>query len=150
MSLEEDIRKKFGKMQKVAIERLHPPMAPKVINRVELSVREDYYKEISSEKSVGGGSSDFEGLLPSDITTDSRLGIDWKAMSDASEFRRFVYWVRTGQVFRGSNNKLDEDLWKTQQDINDIREIKRIDPNARNFRGVMNEFKSKVERMRKK
>ena len=130
MSLEEEIRKKFGKMQKVAIERLHPPMAP-----------------IVSEKSVED-ISEIEKDSPQQ--SDSKLAIDWKAMSDASEFRRFVYWIRTGQVFRGSNNKLDEDLWKTQDDINMVRELKRIDPNASNFGDVMKEYKDKVRRLREK
>ena len=138
MSLEEEIRKKFGKMQKVAIERLHPPMAPKVINRVELSVREDHYKEISSEKSVGGGSSDFEGLLPSDITTDSKLGIDYEKIARSSEFQRFIYFILTGKTHRGSLQKLKQE----------VKIVKSKYESA--YKGVMSEFKSKVERMRKK
>ena len=122
-----------NKMYEIAVERLHPPIA--------------------SEKSDEGnvlGSFENVSVLNSSGTTDSKLAIDWKAMSDASEFRRFVYWIRTGQVFRGSNNKLDEDLWKTQDDINMVRELKRIDPNASNFGDVMKEYKDKVRRLREK
>ena len=81
---------------------------------------------------------------------DSKPTIDFNAMANASEFQRFVYWIRTGKVFRGSNDALKEDLWKTQKDIEMIQNLKKIDPNAKNFGNVINEFKSKVEGLKKR
>lgn len=83
-------------------------------------------------------------------STDSKPTIDFLAIANASEFRRFIYWIRTGKVHRGSNDQLKEDLRETQKDIETIKELRKIDPNARNFGNVINEFKDKVERLRKR
>jgi len=98
------------------------------------------------------GTDDVNGRLTAEPTravekprlTDSKLAIDFKAIADASEFRRFIYWIRTGQVFRGSNEKLDEALWNTQNDIETVRELRKTNPHARDMGAVVNEFKSKV------
>lgn len=107
---------------------------------------------IVSEKEVGdiercnhsGKKPDHKGL------PNSKPTIDFKAMANASEFQRFIYWIRTGKVFRGSNEALKEDLWETQKDIEIINDLKKIDPNAKNFGNVINEFKDKVEKLKRK
>lgn len=91
--------KKFHRMQEIAIERLHPPIAPKE----DIDLRE------------------YIGFVDRDIKEID--DIDWDAISHASEFRRFIYWIRTGKVFRGSNDMLDIELKKTQKTINTVRRM---------------------------
>ena len=65
----------FKKMQKVAKERLHPPMAP-----------------IASEKSVLK-SGDKDSDLPKSVKltdTDSKLAIDYHRIADLATFERFM------------------------------------------------------------
>ena len=119
----------FKKMQKISLERLTPPMAP---------------KPIASEQSVEAANT-LESMghvhvcdLP--IGTDSTQAIDFNAIANSSEFQRFIYLLLTGKTHRGSAVKLKRDIKNTQENINFVN----------SYKGVMSEFKAKVERMRKK
>jgi len=135
MSLEEDIRKKFGKMQKVAIERLRPPMAPKPLKHIFNQELEMDLQPLPSETSRIGNLSDLE---TGKIAGDSKLGIDYEKIARSSEFQRFIYFILTGKTHRGSLQKLKQE----------VKIVKSKYESA--YKGVMSEFKSKVERMRKK
>ena len=135
MSLEEEIRKKFGKMQKVAIERLRPPMAPKPLKHVFNQELEMDLQPLPSETSRIGNLSDLE---TGKIAGDSKLGIDYEKIARSSEFQRFIYFILTGKTHRGSLQKLKQE----------VKIVKSKYESA--YKGVMSEFKSKVERMRKK
>ena len=135
MSLEEEIRKKFGKMQKVAIERLRPPMAPKPLKHIFNQELEMDLQPLPSETSRIGNLSDLE---TGKIAGDSKLGIDYEKIARSSEFQRFIYFILTGKTHRGSLQKLKQE----------VKIVKSKYESA--YKGVMSEFKSKVERMRKK
>lgn len=131
MSLEEEIREKFGKMQDISKERLRPPMAP-----------------IASEKSgMGLVHAEHPNRSASTVgSTDSELAIDFNAIADASEFRRFIYWIRTGKVFRGSNEKLTIELNKTQEELDIVKLMKKQQKPI--FMSVMNEYEAKLAKIR--
>jgi hypothetical protein len=81
-----------------------------------------------------------------DITYED---IDYYALAKSSEFRRFVYMVRTGKTFRGSNDELDKQLSKTQTNINTVQEITRnVRGSKADFKAVMEEFKEVLQRRR--
>ena len=56
-------------------------------------------------------------------------------------FKRFIFYVRTGKEFRGSNVALDKELKK---------QVKVIDSVKANFGNVINEFKTKVKKIKSK
>lgn len=149
-----DLKKKIEKILHPEVEKLHPPMAPKFTDtrpypdkwKQESMPSE---KELYSVKAASGCAreSSGEGF---DSQADSKPDIDFKAYWEASEFQRFIYWIRYGKVFRGSNEALEKEMWKSQKDMELVQDLKRIDPNARNFGDVMKEFKEKVKRLREK
>ena len=134
MSLEDEIRKKFGKMQKISLERLQPPKAlpPELMEKIK-----SYdIKPISSEKSVLRDKIRDLVEKPSK-DTDSRLGIDYETIARSSEFQRFIYFLLTGKTHRGKQVDLRRD----------------VTAKMTKFRGsgmgdVINEFKAKVARLR--
>ncbi len=70
--------------------------------------------------------------------------IDFSKIANSSEFKRFIYFIRVGTTFRGSNAKLDIELKKSEEKINIVKDL-----NKGNFRDVMNEFKEKLEVLNK-
>ena len=120
----QNIVKKNVKVVKV----LHPP--PKVEKEEDKWFKEG--RRGGGTVVIGDGSQTFEG-------------IDYKAISEASEFRRFIYWIRTGKVFRGSNEALTTELNKTQKDINIIKGLRNTNPH---YGDVVKEFKALLQKRR--
>ena len=140
MSLEDEIRKKFGKMQKISLDRLTPPMAP--LKHIFDQEYEMEFKPISSEQSEtpkGGSLTKVTGSTRETSLTDSKLGIDYEEIARSSEFQRFIYFLLTGKTHRGKQVDLRRD----------------VTAKMTKFRGsgmgdVINEFKAKVARLREK
>jgi len=85
---------------------------------------------------------------PPEPIISSDIDLDFNAIANASEFRRFVYWIRTGKVFRGSNEKLDIELKKTQEDLDIVKLMKKQQRPI--FMGVMNEYKDKLVKLKER
>ena len=144
----------FKKMQKVAKERLHkPPMAPKVINRVELSVREDHYKEIASETPDSVAPLGEEGNKLTVQSTDSKLAIDFNNLDPkyqkwalSLETQRHYYYTKFGKVHRKDRIEVKKDLEEKEIELDAIEVMKKQKTPA--FIGVINEFKAKVKKLR--
>lgn len=75
-------------------------------------------------------------------------GIDFNKIANSSEFRRFIYMIRTGSTFRGSNIELDKKLLKTEQEINIIKEIGR--GTHQDFKSVVSELKEALAKRKAK
>ena len=117
----------FKKMQKVAIERLHPPMAPKIVDEKS--------DEVLWQHSVG--TRQIKAGERFDSVPDSTSTIDYETIARSSEFQRFIYFLLTGKTHRGKQVHLRQE----------------VKAKMTKFRGsgmgdVINEFKEKVERMR--
>lgn len=74
-----------------------------------------------------------------DSVANSKPAIDFKAIANSSEFQRFIYYLFTGRTHRGSLERLKKD----------ISEFKEESELVRSYKGVMQEFKEKVARLRK-
>ena len=139
MSLYDEIQKILGnkKMQKVAKERLQPP----IINRVELSVREDHYKSIASETSESISSRIGGELDPIASLPDSKLSIDFSYLANNSSFQRAIIEFIKKFVPGFENVK-----------HRGSKKVMRIsfDQNAQNYTNVMNEYKNKVAKLQEK
>jgi len=141
MSLEEDIRKKFGKMQDISISRLHPPMDPKPI----VSEKEECVGSIPQASSVSDGS-------PHEISS-SKPAIDFNNMPktywiwcDRLETKRTWYHARFDKVHRGSVESLKRDVQERDQELDIVQILKK--KQAPIFMDVMNEYKTKVAKLR--
>ena len=75
-------------------------------------------------------------------------GIDFDKIANSSEFKRFIFMIRTGSTFRGSNVELDKKLQKTEQEINFIKEIGR--GTHQDFRSVVSELKEALAKRKSK
>ena len=124
----------FKKMQKVAKERLHPPMAP-----------------IASEKSVPKPEEAFyktdKEFIGEPTPTDSKLAINLGSMPteywqycDCNDAKRNWIRVKFGMSHRGTTAQLKRDVKK----ISDNMEF--INKNQ----AVINEFKAKVKKLQEK
>lgn len=118
----------FKKMQEISLERLQPPRAP-IVNRVELSVREDHYKEISSETS--GGTKD---TVVNDVVQDqhSKLGIDpfvWLSSNHSFQMVLYEFMKKFAPGLeriktRGTKKVLKNCFSKARQDL--MKELKQV------------------------
>ena len=128
MSLEEDIRKKFGKRQEVSLDSLHPPMAPKPI--------------VSETLDSGRIQGESRTALPSNLkvaTSDSKLAIDFSYLANNSSFQRGIMeFIK--KFVPGLENV---DARGTKQVM-----AKSFDQNAHNYREVMKELKLKLQEKR--
>ena len=132
MSLEEEIRKKFGKMQKVAIERLHPPRAPKY------NSQNTEHSWISSEKSVEETIEQFDSAnyKVGTESTDSQLGIDpfvWLSSNHSFQMVMYEFMKKfapglekiktrgTKKVLKNSFSKARQDLMKELKEVLEMR-----------------------------
>ena len=107
-------------MQKISLDRLTPPMAP-----------------IVDEKSVKKPPDSEDEISDNSEGPDSTSTIDYEAIASSSEFQRFIYFLLMGKTHRGTQRNLRRD----------------VTVKMNKFRGsgmgdVINEFKSKVERLR--
>ena len=115
-----------GKLRVVMIglskEKPHPPIAPpKPIQK----------KDLKPPKQVEPTSFVNQIINEEDI--------DFNKIANSSEFKRFIFMIRTGSTFRGSNEELDKKLVKTEQEISIVRELGR--GSHQDFREVVNELK---------
>lgn len=74
--------------------------------------------------------------------------IDYDRISNSSEFKRFVYMIRTGKTHRGTKEDLDRKLKDTQEVIDVVKELKR--GSTSDYRIVINEMKSKLAKQKAK
>lgn len=86
---------------------------------------------------------------------DSKPTIDFNSMPkdywnwcDSLDTKRCWELARLGKTHRGSTAQLKRDVKNKKEELDMIKELKKIDPNAKNFGNVINEFKDKVERLR--
>ena len=115
---------------------LHPPRAPK------FNTQDTEGSWIAGETEVGRnvlGSCASESVHTLPVATNSKPAIDFKAIANSSEFQRFIYYLFTGKTHRGSLERLKKDIIEFKEDTNLVRD----------YKGVMNEFKEKVARLRK-
>lgn len=94
------------------IEDLHPPTAPKSMVSGSL--------EIGAEGLNQGVLSDPQGRVQIPYS-DLKPTIDFNKIANASEFQRFVYWILTGETFRGSTKALKMKIRHTSEKINMVR-----------------------------
>ena len=148
MSLEEEIRKKFGKMQKISLERLQPPKAipPDLMKSImshdiKPMIKGGKRESISSEKGEKGNISLKDGIQQpiTKSVLDSKLGIDYETIARSSEFQRFIYFLLTGKTHRGK-----------QVDLRSEVKAKMTKFRGSGMGAVINEFKAKVARLREK
>ena len=78
----------------------------------------------------------------------SQEDIDFNKIANSSEFKRFIYFIRTGTTFRGSNPELDKKLKKTEEEINIVRELGR--GSHQDFRDVVKELKENLAKRKAK
>ncbi len=69
-------------------------------------------------------------------------GINFSKIANSSEFKRFIYFIRTGTTFRGSNAKLEVELVKTEEKINIVKELGR--GTTSDFKEVVSELKEAI------
>ena len=121
---------------------LHPPIAPPKEIIVEHEWDDQFYESVAGETEVGRnvlGSCASESVHTLPVATNSKPAIDFKAIANSSEFQRFIYYLFTGKTHRGSLERLKKDIIEFKEDTNLVRD----------YKGVMNEFKEKVARLRK-
>lgn len=102
---------------------LHPPRAP-IVSETELDISRGTHDETSVSK---------------DVSTYSTLAIDFNAIAKASEFQRFIYWILTGQTFRGSNKALKMKMRGVQ---NKVQLVRSLPPD------LLKELKEKIKKRR--
>lgn len=137
-TLDEELDEALGIVKK---KDLHPPMAPKFpAPYIEPPV--EYKDSMAGEKEVGRnvlGSCASESVHTLPVATNSKPAIDFSYLSNNSSFQRAIMEFIKKFVpgfenvkHRGSKEEM----------------AKSFDINAQNYRGVMNEFKEKVKRLR--
>jgi hypothetical protein len=129
-SLQENVKKSV----KIVKKDLHPP--PKV----EITDQGALFENVN----LGENKS----LRESDSKTFE--GIDYEGISRTSEYRRFIYRVKTGHTFRGTNAQLDIELKKFTKIEEDIKIIKELSREQKNYGDVMKEFKDKLKELKKR
>ena len=103
-----------------------PPMKPK-----EVVIKKEALKPPKTPKPI----IDYEG-------------IDFNKIANSSEFKRFIFMIRTGSTFRGSNVELDKKLIKTEEEINIIKELGR--GTHQDFKSVVSELKEALAKRKAK
>jgi len=66
-----------------------------------------------------------------------------ESLAKTSEYKRFMYRIITGKVWRGSNKELEANLNRKVKNIEQFNELKR--GSAGDFKLVINEFKELLE-----
>ena len=138
MNLEEDIRKKFGEMQDIVVERLHPPMAI-------VSEKEGDRRVLASTVNV----------KPANSKTDSKLAIGFNNLDPkyqkwalSLETQRHYYYTKFGKTHRKDTKEVKKDLEEKEIELDAIKVMKKQKTPA--FMGVINEFKAKVAKLKEK
>lgn len=72
--------------------------------------------------------------------------IDFTAIANSSEFKRFVYFIYTGKVHRGTLKQLDREIKQTQEAVEVIKELGR--GSKADYREVMKELKEKLKEVK--
>jgi hypothetical protein len=72
--------------------------------------------------------------------------IDFDAIANSSEFKRFIYYLFTGKVHRGSLQKLDEEIKVYKKVAEDVMETMR--GSRTDYREVMRELKDVLAKKR--
>lgn len=128
--LDEKLEKAFGKKE-VKKEDLHPPMAPP--KPIERSPTPEMIK-IAEER-----------VKPMVIPHGE---IDFEAIANSSEFKRFIYYLFTGKTHRGTIAKLDQEIKVYKKVAEDVMETMR--GSKSDYRMVMKELKEKLQEVREK
>jgi len=119
-----------GKKDK-KLEELHPPMAPPRIDESEQYSVRNHYDDA------------FESLAHA---TPKPAEIDFEAIARSSEFKRFIYYLFTGKVHRGSLQKLDRDIKVHRELSEEINKFAR--GSHMDYREVMKELKEKLKEVK--
>ena len=72
--------------------------------------------------------------------------IDFTAIANSSEFKRFVYFIYTGKVHRGTLQQLDREIKQTQEAVEIIKEYAR--GSKADYRAVMKELKERLKEVK--
>ena len=117
---EKDLKEEIAEILHPEKKGMHPPRAT-IPKELKEEIMNYDLKPIVGETSVG----EYATMEPSPVKdhrlTDSRSTIDFNAMANASEFQRFVYWILTGETFRGSTKALKMKIRNTSEKIKLVR-----------------------------
>ena len=73
--------------------------------------------------------------------------IDFTAIANSSEFKRFVYFIYTGKVHRGTLQQLDREIKQTQEAVEVVKEFAR--GSKTDYRECMKELKERLKEVKK-
>jgi len=133
--LDETFGKKKPKQVEVSLERLHPPMAPKVV----VSEKEVNLEASSSLNESRMGSTPISGNVQS--IADSKLAIDFSYLANNSSFQRAImeFIKKFVPGFENVKHRGSKEVM-----------TKSFNKNAQNYTNVMNEYKEKVKKLQEK